>query len=181
MASHAGQLDLIDIGAIFVVVFLAIAGVVQFSEGELLPPDTTDEREDRLRAAVWQELDERRITQERDPMPRDRFIRGIAQDTTDTLLEDWPDGDTSGFPGRPNATLPNHRLFCTQLPVRVRVGNVSSPPSEATVTAVADAIAAADEDDVRFRPATRFRAGMGIAVRDGIVYVVYRSCEQVDT
>jgi hypothetical protein len=181
MASRTGQLDPLDIGAIFVVVFAAIFGFVQFSEGELLPPDTTDEREDRLRTAVWAELDERRDAQGLDPMPRDRFTRGIAQDTTDTLLDDWPEGDTSGFPGRPNATLPNHRLFCTQLPVRVAAGNVSTPPSEATVTAVADAIAAADEDDVRFRPSTRFRAGMGIAVRDGTVYAVYRSCEQVDT
>jgi len=181
MAARSGRLDVIDIGAIFVVVFAAMFGVVQFSEGELLPADTTGEREERLRTAVWQELDERRAAQGRDPMPRDRFTRGIAQDTTDALIEDWPEGELGGFPGRPNATLPNHRLFCTQLPVRVPVGNVSTPPSEATVTAVADAIAAADSDDVRFRPATRFRAGMGIAVRDGDVYAVYRSCEQVDT
>ena len=181
MPSHTGKLDLIDIGAIFVVVFVAISGFVQFSEGELLPPDTTDEREERLRTAVWQELDDRRVARGLDPMPRDRFTRGIAQDTTDALLADWPAGNASGFPGRPNATLPNHRLFCAQLPVRVPVGNVSTPPSEATVTAVADAIAAADEDDTRFRPATRFRAGMGIAVRNDTVYAVYRSCEQVDT
>jgi hypothetical protein len=171
MGVGRGQLSLLTIAAIFVVVFAFMYGGVQFSKGELLPADTTTDAEDRLRDAVWEELDERRTAQGLDPMPRDRFMRGTAQDTTDTLAAEW---EADGEP-----TLTNHRLFCTQVPARTTPD--PSATTDETAEAVAAALVAADETDAVFRPSGQFRAGMGIARANGTVYAVYRSCEQVDT
>jgi hypothetical protein len=169
MSVGRGQLSALTIAAIFVVVFASIYGGVQLSKGELLPADTTTAAEDDLRDAVWEELNDRREARGIDPMPRDRFVRGTAQDTTDTLATEWT---ADGEP-----TLTNHRLFCTQVPARTTV----EAPADETAVAVADALVAADETETLFRPSGRFRAGMGIARENGTVYAVYRSCEQVDT
>lgn len=171
MGAGRGQLSLLTIAAIFVVVFASMYGGVQLSKGQLLPDDTTTDAEDRLRDAVWEELDDRREARGIDPMPRDRFVRGTAQDTTDTLVAEWGPAE--------QPPLTNHRLFCTQVPVRTTLdGEQSTDEVAATVAA---ALVAADETDALFRPPGQFRAGMGIAHENGTVYAVYRSCEQVDT
>jgi hypothetical protein len=175
MSARGGGLTPLSIGAVFVVVLALMYGGVQFSKGELLPADTTDETEDALRDAVWTELDERRAARGLDPMPRDRFMRGIAQDTTDTLAAER--AETAGWTDGSSPPLVNTRLFCTQVPVRVEVDGSEHDPS----ALVADALVAADDNGVAFRAPDRFRAGMGIAVHEGTVYAVYRSCEQVDT
>lgn len=171
MGVGRGQLSLQTIAAIFVVVFASIYGGVQLSKGELLPPDTTTDEEDRLRDAIWGELNDRREARGIEPMPRDRFMRGTAQDTTETLAAEW------GVDEEP--TLTNNRLFCTQVPVRTTVD--ASASRDETAAAVADALVTADETETLFRPSGQFRAGMGIARENGTVYAVYRSCEQVDT
>jgi hypothetical protein len=171
MGAGRAQLSLLTIATIFVVVFAFIYGGVQYANGELLPPDTTTEAEYSLRDAVWEELNDRREARGLAPMPHDRFVRGTAQDTTDTLAAEWAPGT--------EPTLTNHRLFCTQVPARVDLA-ISTPTDEAAV-AVADGLAAADRTETLSRPPAQFRAGMGIARENGTVYVVYRSCEQVDT
>lgn len=163
-----GQLSPLTIAAIFVVVFAFIYGGVQFSKGELLPADTTTAAEDRLHDAVWAELNSRRVAGDLDPIAEDRFMRGTAQDTTDTLAADWSDGEP---------TLTNNRLFCTQVPARTTL----EPSTSTDEAAVADALVAADRTGALFRPPGQFRAGLGIAREEATVYVVYRSCEQVDT
>jgi hypothetical protein len=176
---RAGQLDLLTITAIFVVVFALMYGGAQFSEGRLLPEDTTTEAEDDLRSAVWADIDERRDARGLDPMPRDAHVRGIAQDTTDTLVAELSANDPPSTLA--NATLSNTVLFCTQVPVSVPVENATAAPTNATAEQVADALVAADDHDVLFRPPSAYRAAMGIAVEKGHIYAVYRSCEQVDT
>lgn len=171
MGGSRAQLSPLTIATIFVVVFAFIYGGVQLSNGELLPDDTTTDAEDRLRDAVWEELNERRAARGLAPMPNDRFVRGTAQDTTDTLAAEWGPGE--------EPTLTNHRLFCTQVPARV--DTASSAPTDEAAVAVADALVAADRTETLSRPPGQFRAGMGIARQNGTVYVVYRSCEQVDT
>lgn len=179
MAS-GGRLDALTIAAVFLVVFGGMYAGVQFRDGELLPGDTTTPAEDRLRSDVWAELDERRATRGLDPMPRDRFVRGVAQDTTEAAVARHPSAGagTSGAT-LDTAGLPNGRLFCTRVVVTVPVGNATASPR--TAAAVADALEAADGNGVLYRPPARFHAGMGIAVHDGAVYATYRSCEQVDT
>ena len=171
MGAGRGQLSVLTIAAIFVVVFASIYGGVQLSKGELLPADTTTPAEDSLRDAVWEELNDRREARGVEPMPRDRFVRGTAQDTTDTLAAEW---EADAEP-----TLTNHRLFCTQVPVQTTVD--ASASTDETAAPVVDALVAADETEALFRPPSQFRAGMGIAREGGTIYAVYRTCEQVDT
>lgn len=177
MAGHGGKLSLLTIAAIFLVVFGLIQGGAQLAEGELLPEKTTTESEDTLRDAIWAELNERREAREERPMPHDRFVRGLAQDTTDSLVAELADGPDDRRIG--DVALTNTRLFCTQVPVSVPL-NEGRATAE-TATRVGDALEAAAGPVVFSRSPAQFRAGMGIAVRDDVVYVVYRSCEQVDT
>lgn len=174
-----GRLDALTIAAVFVVVFAGMYAGVELREGELLPPDTTTAEEDRLRTAVWGELDERRAARGLAPMPRDRFVRGVAQDTVEAVVARDPGG--TGTPGATVdvAGLPNGRLFCSRTVVAVPAANGTATPG--TAAAVADALAAAEGSEAIYRSPARFRAGMGIAVHGETVYAVYRSCEQVDT
>lgn len=178
MADPRGRLDPLTIGAIFVVVLTLMYGGIQFSEGELLPPDTTNATEDRLRGAIWTELNERRSAAGVDSLPHNRFARGIAQDTADTLVQQ------GGLNATDDTRLPNHRPFCTQIPARVEVsalpGDDLTTDVNGSASIVADALVAEQRAPL-FRPRGRFRAGLGIAVHDGAVTVVYRSCEQADT
>lgn len=174
MVARGGQLSLLTIGAIFLVVFGLIQGGAQLAEGELLPETTTTESEERLRAAVWDELNERRAAAGHAPMPRDRFVRGIAQGTTDDLVAALAADDGNRTVGE--VPLSNSRLHCTQVPVAVPHGEVNG-----TAAAVATALEAAAGPVVLSRSPALFDAGMGIHVREDVVYVVYRSCEQVDT
>lgn len=180
MAARGGDLDLLTIVAIFVVVFGLFVGWIQFSEGELLPQDTTTATEDRLREYVWHELNERRQADGEGRMPSNPSARGIAQDTAEEVPEWFADADNGSSPAT-DTRLPNQRPFCTQIPVRVPVANASVEPTNATAAAVVDALLASEHRNVLFRPATRFRAGIGVKLVDGAVYVVYRSCEQADT
>lgn len=179
MATQSGQLRLPVIVAIFFVVFGLIHGTTQLQGPELVRPDPTTEREDQLRSAIWDELNDRRASNGIERMQHDQFMRGIAQDTTDTLVADQLAAQTP-----PDAVgelpLSNDRLFCTQVSVRVSLASPTRPPNEVAV-AVVDALESADRTGVIFRPAGQFHAGMGIAIHDGAVYVVYRSCERVDT
>lgn len=172
-----GHLDPLTIAAVFIVVFAGIYAGAEFRDGELLPADTTTAAEDELRTAVWTELDDRRAARGLDPMPRDRFVRGIAQDTTEAVVARRPAAGTSPGATVDVAGLPNQRLFCSRVVTAVPAANASA----GTAAAVADALDAADGNGVLYRSPARFRAGMGIAVHDGTAYAVYRSCERVDT
>jgi hypothetical protein len=180
MAAQKGEIDLLTIAAIFVVVFGLFVGGIQFSEGELLPADTTSRTEDQLRERIWTELNERRAAEGVGRMPPNPSARGIAQDTTNELAPGWFGGAENETDPSADTRLPNDRPFCTQIPVRVAVANASAEPTNATATAVVDALVATEHRNVLFRPSSRFRAGIGIELSDGSLYVVYRSCEQAD-
>jgi len=182
MPTYDGRLDPLTIGAIFVVVFGLLYGGVQFSEGELLPADTTNETEEALRNAVWNELNDRREAQSIDRMPRNKYQRGIAQDTADTLARQWTSGEGDGVDlGEADGRLPNQRPFCTQVAVRVPPDNVTVRPVDDAAVTVADTLQTADEHGVLRRSSSNFRTAMGLTVHDGAVFAVYRSCEQADT
>jgi len=179
MASQRGGLSPLTIGAIFLVVFALLQGGVQFSNGELLPADTTSDREDSLRDVTWNELNEKRAARDLAPMHRDRFVRGIAQDTTDTIADRASAERPAEDPIGDDRSIPNHRLVCTQVPAAVHVENGTATGD--TAAAIADAIETADETNALFRSRSQFRTGIGIAIESDTVYAVFRSCEQVDT
>lgn len=182
MPTSDGRLDPLTIGAIFVVVFGLLYGGIQFTDGELLPADTTNETEDELRTAVWNELNDRREARGIDRMPRNDYQRGIAQDTADTLARQWTPGEATGVDlGAADGRLPNERPFCTQLAVRVPPANVTVTPVEEGAVTVADTLQTVDEYGVLRRSTSNFRTGMAVTVNDGAVFAVYRSCEQADT
>lgn len=173
MAHPRQGFGFLTIGAIFFVVFSLMYGGVQLSKGELLPADTTTEAEDDLRAAMWDEIDDRREARDLDSMPSDRFVRGIAQDTTDTFV-----GERAANGSTEQPRLSNTRLFCTQILVDAPY---SADSPDRTAALLVDQVGSAGEGEVLNRPPSQFRTGIGIAVEDGTAYAVVRSCEQVDT
>lgn len=174
MAAPRQGFGFLTIGAIFFVVFSLMYGGVQLSKGELLPADTTTDAEDDLRVATLDAINDRRDARDLDPIPGDRFVRGIAQDTTDTYVADLAANGTGD--GEPR--LSNTRLFCTQVPVNAPY---SANSTAETATALVDAVESSGEGAVLYRPTSQFRTGIGVAVEDGTAYAVVRSCEQVDT
>lgn len=173
MVAQREGVGLLTIGTIFVVVFTLMYGGVELSQGELLPADTTNQTEEDTRGAMWTEINERRADRGFEPMPSDRFVRGIAQDTTDTLVADTSSNGTE----RTERPLTNTRLFCTQVPVSVQRSNDTA----ATAVALVDELDDSAERSALYRPSAQFRSGIGVAIDDGRVYAVFRSCEQVDT
>ena len=174
MAHPRQGFGFLTIGAIFFVVFSLMYGGVQLSKGELLPADTTTEAEDDLRAAMWDEIDDRRDARDLKAMPSDRFVRGIAQDTADTFVAEQAATETDDEQPR----LSNTRLFCTQVLVEAPY---SADSPDRTAALLVDQVGSAGEGEVLYRPPSQFRTGIGIAVEDGTAYAVVRSCEQVDT
>lgn len=173
MGTSSGRLDPLTIGAIFVVVLGSMYAAVLFSEGELFPPDTTDGAEDALRDATWAELNDRRAAEGLDRLPQDRYERGLAQDTVETLVAEHGANATNR---PPDERLPNAQIVCTQLPASAPV---SGADRNVTAAALADELMAAG-DSVLLRPSARFSAALGIVIDDDTAYVVYRSCEQAD-
>lgn len=173
MGAQRQGFGLLTIGTIFVVVFTLMYGGVELSKGELLPADTTNQTEEDTRAAMWTEINERRADRGLESMPSDRFVRGIAQDTTDTLVSN----SSSNGSEPTERPLTNTRLFCTQVPVSVQRSNDTA----ATGVALVDALDELPERSTLYRPSAQFRSGIGVAIDDGRVYAVFRSCEQVDT
>ena len=174
MAPSGQGFGLLDIGAIFLVVFALMYAGVQLSKGDLLPADTTTPAEEAVRAEMWTAIDERREARGLDRMPSDRFVRGVAEDTTESLAAASERTDTTEATPR----LTNHRLFCSQVPVSVSAENRS------TRAVAADLVTALDDSprrSVLYRPSSRFRTGIGVALLGDSAVAVVRSCEQVDT
>lgn len=181
MAPQRGQLSPLTIAAIFVVVFAVMYSGVQFSKGELLPDVSSDADEEELRAAVWAELNERRADRGVGPVSGNRFERGIAQDTAKELaaMSYFNASTAAGVVDGNGGQLPNSRLFCTQIPVKLTLSGADS--TNATATAVVDLLASTNGSEALFRGAGQYRSALGVSIDDGVVYVAYRSCPNVDT
>lgn len=186
MARRRGGLSLLAILAIFVVVLGLMYGGVRLANGELLPGEPADAREDALRSAIRERIDDLRAARGLAPAANDRFQRGIAQDTATAIASSsYFDAPTAAGVAAGDGGLPNARPFCTQLPAKLTLSDASGAPANrstnATAAAVVDLFADAKGRTALFRPAGQFRTALGVVIEDGAVHVVYRSCPKMDT
>jgi hypothetical protein len=184
--SHGTDLDVLTIGAIFLVVFTAMWGGVQHSRGELLPAEEVDARERQVRDALWTEVTEWRTARGLDPPRRVGDITRSAQSAAVAVAASNRSSGGTNETGPP-ATGPHLTGSdrCDDLLIRQSVASHgwATDPSEPVDPAVADAIAtdllealAAADDAALLERAGTFRTGIGVAAHGDDLYVVYRSC-----
>lgn len=187
MATHRGGLSGLAIGAIFLVVFTAMWGGVQYARGDLIDHEPPTELETQLRADVWDAVNEQRAARGLDPAQRDTATRQGAQETAVQLVATgyFAEPTAAGLRADANRTLPNRMGFCYQTPVKLTVTepgwspDADRPPSEEVTRAVAgrvaDLLASTDGPNV-ITQSNEQKHGLGVAVDGGVVYVVYRTC-----
>jgi hypothetical protein len=186
VARTAGDLYPLTIAAIFLVVFTAMWGAAQHSQGELLPAERIDAGEQQVRERLWTHLAEWRTAQGLDPPRRVSGITGAAQRVAATVAAGNRSANTTDGTGPPElGPHPTGSDRCSQLLVAHTVDRPGWPSDttdrmDATVAdAVAEdllaALVAADDRGLLGRSG-EFRTGVGVAARGDAVYVVYRSC-----
>jgi hypothetical protein len=202
MPSARGRISPLAIGAIFVVVFAGMHVGVQYARGDLLDRAAPTDRETRLRAQVWDVVDERRADRGLDPAQRDTSTRVGAQRTARRLaaVDYFEDPTAAGVRPAANDALPTPKGFCYRTPARLAVtasGWDAAPDgdgdeaaerthdhdrghaSAAVVRRVAERIVDLFEHDAGTDVLSRSNGqkhGIGVAVDGDVVYVVYRTC-----
>jgi hypothetical protein len=196
VARHTGDLYPLTVGAIFLVVFAAMWGGVEYREGDLLPEQSIDPDERQLGEALWEELGGWRADQRLDPFRRVPSVDAAAQTAAVAVAGGSASGamsETRAPAADPNRGADANRSGdprCSQLAVRYTVGHPGwrrtagsddgrqdPAVADAVATALLAALVTADDDELLRRPGT-FRSGIGVATGDETVYVVYRSCAQ---
>jgi hypothetical protein len=187
MASQRGGLSGLAIGAIFVVVFTAMWGGVQYARGDLFDHEPPTDLETQLRTAVWDAINERRAAHGLDPAQRDTATRQGARETAVQLvtIQYFAEPTAAGLRPDANRTLPNRMGFCYQTPAKLTVTEPGWPPdvdrprsdevTRAVADRVADLLTSIDGPDV-VTQSNEQKHGLGVAVDGDVVYVVYRTC-----
>jgi hypothetical protein len=191
MASSRGGLSLLAIGTIFVVVFAAMYGGVQYARGELIDHEPASALETELRDDLWDVINDERATRGLDPAQRDSATRAGAQETAGRLTTMAYFGEPTAAGIRPEADepLPNRMGFCYQTPVKLTVEptaggengadadrhGVAGVPTRIVAEQVVELLASDASTDV-FSRSNDQKHGLGVVVSGDVVYVVYRTC-----
>lgn len=188
MAARGAGLSYLAIGTILLVVVGSMHLGIQFSRGELLDREPPTALETELRDALRSAVDAARAERGLDPAQRGVSARVTAQATASELagMDYYREPTAVGLRPETNPPLPNQKGFCYQLPAKLTVdrpgwsdgGEASVPPQTLRAVArdVVGLFARNDGVDV-LRRTNSHKHGLGVAVRDGVVYVVYRTCD----
>lgn len=169
-----GQIGLFTITSIFVVVFALMYGGVQFANGELIPDRELDDDEQRIRAAVWHEVEQLRAEAGRPAAIRSRYHQVAAQGTAIRVADaDRSEPFAGAISGPSTDDLPNGGPFCSQ--VAVSVTAEAKSPERIASQALRD-LTAVDGGRAVLLRGDGYVNGIGVVRSESDVYVVYRSC-----
>lgn len=184
MSRAQGQFTLFTIVVIFLMVFVGMFEAYEYAQDPDLPTDTADEQERAARAAIWASVNEWRSANGRYQAPRTDEVEIAAQTTAELLAENasimGPVASGTGI--QAGFVLPNAGARCTQYATVVPLSDLGASGDDLTAAhrdrlgdrALED-FRSVDEISVLTRP-TWANNGVGVAIQDDNVYVVYRSC-----
>lgn len=178
-----GQLSPLAIGVVFAVVIAMMNLGVQGWEQDTLEYEPPTDLEQRLRDAIWEEVDDERAERNRTAAIRGSSPRGTAQTTARELTtRAYFDAPTAIGLQSGEAALPNAKGFCDRVPAKLTVNasgwgdrSVSNETIHAVGDRVVDLFGTHTEQPIILR-SNEFSHGMGVAVDGEQIYVVYRTC-----
>lgn len=181
MSPARGGLSYLAIATIFLAVLGTMWAGSQYADGELLDREPPTELESQFRVAIWEA-----VTGDSDAGGRDTTVRVAAQDTAAELAtgDYFANATAVGLDGDPPDSIAKTKGLCARTPVRLAVRDPRVTASGAAVPEpvardVAERVArllAEHGERTAFNRAGDYQQGVGVAVRDDAVYVVFRTC-----